>query len=165
MWKEGPNPLLPPPLTFPEINQVPIRCWVDSESFPVFWPERDSNLRPSASHPSTLTTRSRRLSRTDGRTDKHDVCRTITFNRSCNVLKVNLSGKNNIWCQTYSKTEDHIELKLYFNSLHPQHRCSEQWKMQHLRISWRNPCIWRLDFCQIVKSCSCFWMDHKWKQF
>ena len=29
----------------------------------------------------------------DGRTDKHDVYRTITFNRSCNVLKVNPSGK------------------------------------------------------------------------
>ena len=31
--------------------------------------------------------------RTDGRTDEHDVYRTITFNRSCNVLKVNPSGK------------------------------------------------------------------------
>ena len=31
--------------------------------------------------------------RTDGRTDKHDVYRMITFNRSCNVLKVNPSGK------------------------------------------------------------------------
>ena len=31
--------------------------------------------------------------RTNGRTDKHDVYRTITFNRSCNVLKVNPSGK------------------------------------------------------------------------
>ena len=51
-------------LTFPEDNQVPIRCWVDSESFPVFWPERDSNLRPSAPLPSALTTRSRRLSQT-----------------------------------------------------------------------------------------------------
>ena len=30
---------------------------------------------------------------TDGRTDKHDVYRTITFNKSCNVLKVNPSGK------------------------------------------------------------------------
>ena len=30
---------------------------------------------------------------TDGRTDKHDCYRTITFNRSCNVLKVNPSGK------------------------------------------------------------------------
>ena len=31
--------------------------------------------------------------RTDGRTDKHSVYRTITFNRSCNVLKINPSGK------------------------------------------------------------------------
>ena len=31
--------------------------------------------------------------RTDGRTDKHSVDRTITFNRSCNVLKVNPSVK------------------------------------------------------------------------
>ena len=29
-----------------------------------------------------------------GRTDKHDVYRTITFNRSCNVLKVNPSEKS-----------------------------------------------------------------------
>ena len=29
----------------------------------------------------------------DGLTDKHDVYRTITFNRSCNVLKVNPSEK------------------------------------------------------------------------
>ena len=27
-----------------------------------------------------------------------------------------------------------------------------------------NPSIWRLDFCQIIKFCSCFWMDHKSKQ-
>ena len=29
----------------------------------------------------------------DGRTDKHDVYRMISFNRSCNVLKVNPSEK------------------------------------------------------------------------
>ena len=52
-------------------------------------------------------------------TPKHDVYRTIPFNRSCNVLKVNPSGKNSIWCQTYAKTEDHIELKLYFSTRHP----------------------------------------------
>ena len=34
----GPNPLLSPPLTFPEVNQVRIHCWVDSKSFPVFGP-------------------------------------------------------------------------------------------------------------------------------
>ena len=28
--------------------------------------------------------------------------------------KVKQSGKNSIWCQTYAKTEDHIELKLLF---------------------------------------------------
>ena len=33
MWKAGPNPLLLLPLTFPEVNQVPIPCWVDSESW------------------------------------------------------------------------------------------------------------------------------------
>ena len=42
---------------FPEVNQVPIRCSVDSESFPVFWPEPGSNLGPSAPQPSALTTR------------------------------------------------------------------------------------------------------------
>ena len=35
---------------------------------------------------------------------------------------------------------------------------------QHLRISWRKPCIWRLDFCKIIKYCSCSWMDHKSKK-
>ena len=79
-------------------------------------------------------------------------------------LRVNPCGKNSMRCQRYAETEDHIELKLYFNARHPQHRFSAQRKMQHLRISWRNPCIWRLDFCQIIKSCSCFWMDHKSKQ-
>ena len=39
--------------------------------------------------------------RTNGRTDRHDVYRTIAFNRSCNVLKVNPSGKNSIRCQMY----------------------------------------------------------------
>ena len=101
---------------------------------------------------------------TEERTDKHDVYRTITFNSLCNVLKVNTNGKNSIRYQTYAKTEDHIELELYFNSRHPRHWFSAQLKMQHLRISWRNPCIWRLDFCQIIKSCSCFLMDHKSKQ-
>ena len=73
---------------------------------------------------------------TNGWMDKHDVYWTVTFNRSCNVLKVNPSGKkNSIRCQTYAKTEDHIELKLYFNSRHPLHLFSAQWKMQHLRIS------------------------------
>ena len=33
------------------------------------------------------------LQRKNGRTDKRDVYRTITFNRSYNVLKVNLSEK------------------------------------------------------------------------
>ena len=107
----------------------------------------------------------------NGRTEKHDIYRTITFNMSYNVLKVNprenkkkKKKKNSIQCQKYAKTEGHIELQLYFNSRHFQHWFSTQRKMQHLRISWRNPCIWRLDFCQIIKSCSCFWMDHKSKQ-
>ena len=30
------------------------------------------------------------------------------------MLKVNPSGKNSTWCQTYAKTEDHIELELLF---------------------------------------------------
>ena len=60
----------------------------------------------------------------NGQTVKHDIYRMIIFNRLCNVLKVNPSGKNSIRCQTYAKTEDHIVLKLYFNSQHPQHRFS-----------------------------------------
>ena len=45
------------------------------------------------------------LQRMDGRTDKHDIYRTMAFNRSCNVLKVNPNGKNNMQCQTYAKTQ------------------------------------------------------------
>ena len=57
------------------------------------------------------------------RMDKHDVYRMITFNRSCNVLKVNRSEKEqHIRCQTYAKREDRIEPKLNFNSQHPHHR-------------------------------------------
>ena len=66
--------------------------------------------------------------------------------------------------KTYVKTEDHIELRFCFNSRYPRHRFWAQRKMQHLRISWRNPCSLRLDFCLIIKSCSCFWMVHKSKQ-
>ena len=33
------------------------------------------------------------------------------------MLKVDPSGKNSIWCQTYAKTEDHIELNLYISVL------------------------------------------------
>ena len=103
--------------------------------------------------------------RMDGRTNTMFIGRSLSTGHACNVLKVNLSEwKNSIRCQTYVKTEDHSELKLYFNSRHSQHWLSAQRKMQQLRISWRNLCIWRLDFCQIIKSCSCFWMDHKSKQ-
>ena len=55
--KRGPNPPLLLPLTFLEVNQVLIYCWVDREGFPVFWPELTSNLWPSAPQPSTLTAR------------------------------------------------------------------------------------------------------------
>ena len=67
---------------------------------------------------------------TYGLTDKHDVYRTITFKRSCNVLKVNPSEikKQQRWCQTYTKTEDHIERKLFFNSRHLHHLFSAQRK-------------------------------------
>ena len=53
---------------------------------------------------------------TEERMDKHDVYRTITFNRSCNVFEVNPIGKNSIRCQTYAKTEDHIELLFQFSA-------------------------------------------------
>ena len=43
------------------------------------------------------------LQRKNGRADKHDLYRTVTFNRSCNVLKVNPSGKNSVRCQTLAK--------------------------------------------------------------
>ena len=60
------------------------------------------------------------LQRKNGRTDKHDVYWTTTFNRSCNVWKVNPSEKkNSIRYQTYAKTEDHIELILFQFSASP----------------------------------------------
>ena len=49
-------------------------------------------------------------------------------------------------------------------SIAGDNRHSKHRKMQHLVISWRNPCIGRLDFCYIIRSCSCFWMDHKSKK-
>ena len=41
--------------------------------------------------------------RTDGQTDKHDVYRKITFNRSCNVSKVDPSEKKNTQKKTHKK--------------------------------------------------------------
>ena len=52
--------------------------------------------------------------RADGRTDKHDVSRAITFNRSCNVLKVKPSGKNSIRCQKYAKTRRPYQTQTLF---------------------------------------------------
>ena len=34
-YKAGPNPLLLLPLTFAEVSQVPIHCWMDNERFAV----------------------------------------------------------------------------------------------------------------------------------
>ena len=108
MWKVGPNPLLSPPLTFPEVNQVPIRCWMDSESFPVLWPERDSNLRPSAPQPNALTTRPRLLSNSVSNHAKHCVpvpeilcCNPETRNISCATL---LSRET--WCLSLRYSTD-----------------------------------------------------------
>ena len=64
--------------------------------------------------------------------DKHGVYRTITFNRSCNVLKVNPSEKKkkkeNIRCETYAKT-GHIELKTLFqlSAFHEEIHAFEDW--------------------------------------
>ena len=49
-----------------------------------------------AKDPRLLRADSEHSDQTDGWTDKHDVYRTITFNRSCNVLKVNPSGKKTV---------------------------------------------------------------------
>ena len=55
----------------------------------------------------------------NGWMDTHNVYRTI-IKKSCNVLKVNQSGKNSMRCQKYAKKEDHIDLK--FNpSTNTQH--------------------------------------------
>ena len=82
------------------------------------------------------------------------------FNRWYSVLKLNPSGKNSIRCQMYAKAEDHIELSISILGI-PVTYSRHNGKMQHLGISWRNSCIWRLDFCKIIKSSCCFWMDHK----
>ena len=97
----------------------------------------------------------------DRRTNTHDVYRTTTFNRSCNVAKKWKKKKKK---KAYGAKRMSKQKTLYFNSRHPRHLFSAQRKLQHLRISWRNPCIWRLEFCTIIKSCSCFWIDHKSKK-
>ena len=94
--------------------------------------------------------------RTGGRTNTVFIGRSLSTGRA--VCSTGREGKseseNSILCQTYAKTDDHIELKLCFSSRYPRHLFPAQRKMQHLRVSWRNQCIWRLDFCQIIKSCS-----------
>ena len=65
---------------------------------------KDNRRKYSGTH--TMSNR-----RTNGWTDGQSL-RMITFNKSCNVLKVNPSGKNNIRCQTYAKTEDYIKLTI-----------------------------------------------------
>ena len=79
MWKAGPNPLLSPPLIFPEVRYPFAAGWI--VSFSVFWPELDSNLRPSAPQPSALTTWPRCLS-----------SQTVLTNRQTNSLKFSLWG-------------------------------------------------------------------------
>ena len=49
-----------------------------------------------------------------------------------------------IRCQSCAKTDENIALKLCFSSEHPHHLFPVLRKMQHLRISWRKPCSWRL---------------------
>ena len=66
---------------------------------------------------------------TDGRTDKHDVSRTITFNRSCNVLKVNPSGRKKHTIPNVCQNRRPYRTQTYFNSRHPRHLCSAQRKM------------------------------------
>ena len=45
-----------PPLTFSELNQVPIHCWVDSESFPVRVELQPVTFRTTAKHANHSTT-------------------------------------------------------------------------------------------------------------
>ena len=124
-----------------------------------------SSLKLHNSIPSSCRVIFINYGRTDGRMDKHDVYRTIIFSRSCNVLKVNPSEKiNSIQCQTNAKTDDHIKLKLYFISQHPCTDSRHNGKCNICAFHEEIQCIWRLDFCQIINSCSCFWMDHKSKQ-
>ena len=85
-------------------------------------------------------------------------------NRLCNVSKVNPSGKKTAYSAKHmpeQKTISNSNSISILNSQHPCHLFLAQRKRQHLRISWRKPCIWRLDFCYIIKSCSCFWIDQK----
>ena len=90
------------------------------------------------------------------RTDKHGV-------KGCSLSAGRAMCWRLIWVENTAYSAKLVP-KQTTKSNYPRHLLPAQWKMQHLRISWRNPCIWRLDFCQIIKSCSCFWMDHKSKK-
>ena len=94
----------------------------------------------------------------DGWTDKNGLYRTPTkwlyidgqtkmvftgqpFSTGCAICwrycewKENHTKKNSIQCQMYAKIDDHIKLKLHFNSRHPRHLFRAQHRMQHLHIS------------------------------
>ena len=100
----------------------------------------------------------------DGRTDKHDVYRTITFNRSCNVLKVNPSGKKAAYGAKRMPKQKTISNSNAISILGIPSTDSRHNGKCNLCAFCKEIHVFGLDFCQIIKSCSCFWMDHKLKQ-
>ena len=64
-------------------------------------------------------------------------------------------------CRLHVKNTAKSIWNTYCSSRINRHIFSAQPKIQHLCIYPRNPSIWRLIFCNIIKYCSSFWMDHK----
>ena len=100
-----------------------------------------------------------------GRTDGHTWCLKDTrdaFSKGHAICWSNIRlEKQRLRPQVCKNWRQYRNQTLSFNSRHLRHLIPAQQKMQHLRISWKNQCIWRLNFCQIIKYCSSFRMNQK----
>ena len=96
--------------------------------------------------------------RKDGRTAEHGVYRTFTFNRLCNVLKVNF-----IRCQTYcqNRREYRTQTLVQFPASPTPISCTTE--NATFSDFMKKSMYLKTDFCHIIKSGSCLWMDHKSK--
>ena len=100
------------------------------------------------------------------RTDRHDVYRTITFNRSCNMLKVIRVEKTAHGAKrmpkhtTISNSNSTCISILGIPVTFSQHNGKCNSCAFHGEIHAFEDWI----FCKFIKSCSCFWMDYKSKK-
>ena len=69
--------------------------------------------------------------------------------------------KKSMRCRLHVKNTAKSIWNTYCSSRINRHLFSAQPKIQHLCIYPRNPSIWRLIFCNIIKYCSSLSMDHK----